>query len=181
MHCLYWCCLACLPWPAWRLVWALPGLTMPPSLLLRVMSRVRRPTPATVASRKATATPRCLGPRMPRATPTSPLPPAMALFPPTLGSPLSPMRLRRAIPTSLRRLRLASLPSLIFLQRLTTPLVQVPTSLLPRATGSLPVRTSPLRETAAPLTSPPRRMTPQTSLPATPRLTLLPLLPPLSL
>ena len=39
----------------------------------------------------------------------------MALFPPTLGSLLSPMRLRRAIPTSLPPLRLASLPSLMFL------------------------------------------------------------------
>ena len=117
---------------------------------------------------------------MSRAIPSSPLPPAMALFPPTLGSLLSPMRLRRAIPTSLLPLCLASLPSLTLRQRLTTPLVQVPTSLLPRATGPLTVRTSLLRAMAAPQISPPRRMTPRTSLPVTPRLTLLPLLPPLS-
>lgn len=93
----------------------------------------------------------------------------MALFPPTLGSLLSLVRLRRAIPTSLPPLRLASLPSLTPLQRLTTPLALVPTSPLPRVTVPLLVRTSP-----------PRRMTPRTSLPVTPRLTLLLLLPPLS-
>ena len=105
----------------------------------------------------------------------------MALFPPTLGSLLSLVRLRRAILTSPPPLRLASLPSLTLRQRLTTPLAQGPTNLLPRATGPLTVRTSPLRGTVAPLTSPPRRMAPRTSLPVTPGLTLLLLLPPLSL
>lgn len=104
----------------------------------------------------------------------------MALFPPVLSSLRGPMHLRRVTPTSLRLLRLASLPSLTPPQRLTTPLALVPASPLPRVTVPLLVRTSLQRAMVAPQISPPRRTTLPTSLPVTPRLTLLPLLPPLS-